>query len=101
MSTHPGYIAGQAAFDLTPDDWKDAAWLALEDVVWRGQPFTTDDLLPALAGHDVELRALGALMRQAQKRGWITPGGYVASTRRESHMRPKRQWLPCPDALYQ
>jgi hypothetical protein len=96
MSSHPGFVAGQSAFDFAPEDWQTAAWRGLAALIAKGEDFTTDDLLPYLAeiSGGVELRALGGLMRQAQTRGWVKPLGYVESARKESHRRPKRQWRP-------
>jgi hypothetical protein len=100
MELHPGYAAAEAALAVTPKEWQAAARDAVADLAMRGTPFTTDDVLafleadPTLPAGGVETRALGAVMRKAQKDGWITPGGYVTSTRRESHQRPKRLWIP-------
>jgi hypothetical protein len=100
VTTHRGHVAGQAAFNFTSDRWKDQAWYGLRELVRSGQDFTTDSILPFLDGIDGERRALGSIMREAQRLGWVVPLGYVTSERRESHMRPKRQWRPVPENLF-
>lgn len=68
------------------------------DIVWSlGNTFTTDDVWAALDRHGEpaphEPRALGAVMRDARKRGWIAPTSeYRQSTRPECHGRPVRVW---------
>jgi hypothetical protein len=95
LELHPGYVGAEQALDAAPELWRMVALAEVHRLAARGIPFTTDDVLPSLdAFEGVETRALGAVMRRAQKAGWVRPGGYVTSERRESHMRPKRLWIP-------
>jgi hypothetical protein len=55
--------------------------------------FTTDDVWQRMSGSTHEHRAMGAVMRAAQKQGWCEPTGeYTSSKRSEAHGRPVRVW---------
>lgn len=60
------------------------------------EEFTTDDLMECLTDTPVprEPRVFGAVMRSAARSGWVTASDrYTASSRRQSHARPKRVWV--------
>ena len=74
---------------------------AMEGVRWLAEQetlFTTDDVweyltnsVPEAKTHDH--RAMGAVMRKAQSRGWIIPTDrYWQSKRAVAHARPLRVW---------
>lgn len=79
----------------------DEGWLrAAKHVVWQliqeGQPWTTDQIwyrLEALGVTTQEPRALGAVVRSAQRKGFIQQVGYRPTTRPEAHARPIPIWL--------
>lgn len=87
-----------AAARFADPDWSRQAELALIKLCRRGQPFTTDGLWYLLAQADVhtpENRAMGNIITQATKDGWIRPTNeYRKSTRPECHRRPLAVWLP-------
>jgi hypothetical protein len=59
----------------------------------RGE-FTGDDVWTSMGDQVVvEPRALGPVMRRAQRLGWATPTDrYVLTERPEAHRRPVRVW---------
>jgi hypothetical protein len=84
--------------EAADNDWKDAAETAIGIVASRLVTFTTDDVWAYL---DVlkmppprEPRAMGAMMRQAQRNLVIVPTArWQLSKRPECHRRPLRVWL--------
>lgn len=79
------------------DAWKTATFGVIRQLAESCASFTTDDVwlalqkLPDVATH--EPRALGSMMRQAAKSGWIEPTDrYVNSQRPECHARPVKVW---------
>lgn len=88
------YVAGAFA----DPDWYRAAELALEQLINRGLPFTSDGLWYLLDQMEVstdEPRALGAVINRARKAGRINATGeYRKSTRPECHRRPLTVWRP-------
>ena len=79
------------------DGWKTATFGVIRQLAESCASFTTDDVwlalqkLPDVATH--EPRALGSMMRQAAKSGWIEPTDrYVNSQRPECHARPVKVW---------
>lgn len=76
-----------------PDSWIDRALQAVRDVAIRHQFFTTDAVWDKL-GRDIgEPRAMGAVMRRAQKQGVCeATQRYQASHRTERHGGPMRVW---------
>lgn len=79
----------------------DEGWLrAAKHVVWQlireGQPWTTDLIwyrLEDLGVTTSEPRALGAVIRSAQRNGFIRQVGYRPTTRPEAHARPIPVWV--------
>lgn len=79
----------------TPKEWKDSALAVLKELAMTTEELTTDDLWSRL-DHPPEPRAMGAIMRRAQKAGWITPTNRIeTSARPECHARPIRVWRSC------
>jgi hypothetical protein len=78
------------------DAWKAEAMRAVVRVARERGRFTTDDVWQALGGLDVgthEPRAMGAVMRQAARNGWVrATDEYVKSGRAACHARPLRVW---------
>jgi hypothetical protein len=77
--------------------WKDVAYAAVAHLSSVLPEFTTDEVWYAIANSDDvtthELRAMGAVMRRAQRAGLIEPTDrYMASTRAVCHSAPKRIW---------
>lgn len=73
--------------------WRAAALAAVYVTAVTHDELTTDDVpLPGVTTH--ELRAWGAIMRQAQVAGWIVASDrHRLSSRAACHRRPKRVWL--------
>lgn len=85
----------QRAKEHADREWYGDALGIVAALARRGEAFTTDDVWaqtdPTLSTH--EPRALGAVMRDARKRGWIVPTSeYRQSSRLECHGRPVRVW---------
>jgi len=78
-------------------DWKEHAYTAVLETA-REQPdgFIVDDVWPRIpdtveAPH--ELRAMGAVMRRAQRDGMIVPTrDFLLSARVTAHRNPRRVW---------
>lgn len=63
------------------------------------QVFTADDLHvleTEIAAHNRDKRVIGAILKQLQAHGHISPVGYVKSQRTECHGRPIIQWKVTP-----
>jgi hypothetical protein len=77
--------------------WKRLALSAIEYLARCRASFTTDDVWEMLGGLDVsthEPRAMGAMMRQAKKKGWVVGSNtYRPSKRPECHRRPMMVWV--------
>ena len=77
------------------DLWFRGAMNAVRYLVAQRRPFTTDDVWSHVEGQTHEPRAMGAVMRQAQRDGLIKPSGeYRKSLRPECHRRPIQVWIP-------
>lgn len=78
------------------DAWKEDAYAAVAWLTERSDEFTTDDVWAQLNLHAFETherRAMGAIMRRAQREGLIEPTArYQQSTRAVCHCAPKRVW---------
>src|SRR6185437_118095 len=76
--------------------WFVHALSGVYDLSRTGLTFTTDDIWNYLLDSEEtthEPRALGAVMRTAQKRGWCLPTDrYMPSNRPDCHRRPIRLW---------
>lgn len=78
--------------------WLRDARRAVEVLAAKMLPFTTDDVWALLEKVSVaathEPRALGAVMRQAQRDGLIRrTGGWISTTRPQAHTRPCAVWI--------
>lgn len=75
--------------------WLRLAGEAVARVANRGEMFNTDDVWAELGEDGIrEKRAMGAVMKDAQKAGLITPTEqYRVSTRAVCHRNPKRLWV--------
>ena len=84
------------------EDWYKAAIHVVRDLCFTENDFTTDDVWIRMpAKHQThDHRAMGAVMRDASKRGWCRKTDRVVkSKRRECHRRPITVWEPamlCP-----
>jgi len=80
--------------DHAAPEWKDHALEAVRATARSGREFTVDDVWPNLAGgatHD--LRAMGPVMKRAQRLRLIEPTGRFELARRIScHKCPRRVW---------
>ncbi|MCU0913003.1 MAG: hypothetical protein MUC88_00395 [Planctomycetes bacterium] len=78
-----------------PDDWMTEARSVVEFLARKHLAFTTDDVwaqLTAIAPR--EPRAMGAVMKEAERDQIIEPtGNWVMSQRLLCHRRPLRQWI--------
>lgn len=85
-----------AAGKFATPDWYEAAFKAILDLCKLGQPFSTDQLWERLQGLETpEPRAMGSVIRQAAKEGWIvSTGEYRKSTQAKNHRRPVLIWKP-------
>lgn len=63
---------------------------AIVETAKRKPVLTVEDVSP-LCPPTIDMRALGGVMLEAQRRGYITKGGWVTSGR-ERHGRPIRAW---------
>lgn len=78
-------------------DWKEAAYLAVvETAAAEPNGFIVDDVWPRISPGIIaphELRAMGAVMRRAQRDGVIVPTtDYRLSSRVSAHRNPRRVW---------
>lgn len=81
-------------------DWMDAALQAVVDLANDRGSFTTDDVWLLLDARGVpgphEVRAMGAVMRRAARRGLVLKSDRVRnSVRAECHARPVAVWQSC------
>lgn len=76
-------------------EWMEVAFGVVRALALRGVKFTTDDVWQAVGDWTaVEPRALGAVMRRAQREGLARPlAEYRKSTRPACHARPLRVWI--------
>jgi hypothetical protein len=73
------------------EDWKEYALGVVQRVALELPQFTTQDVTVLLAYKPHDLRAMGGVMREAQRRKLIEwTGGFKAHTAR--HMTPARLW---------
>lgn len=86
------------ARDHADTPWLRDAYKAVKTLAGWGQPFTTDDVWALLEKVSIaathEPRALGAVMRQAQREGLIrSTGTWQKTTRPQAHTRPCAVWI--------
>lgn len=75
--------------------WFNEALLSVEVTAWVEKEFTTDEVWERMTKTDQthDNRAMGAVMRKAQSKGWIEPTDRVVkSNRAVCHSRPIRVW---------
>jgi hypothetical protein len=73
--------------------WMNEALQVVHYLAGTRSTFTTDDVWQRMSQTTHEHRAMGAVMRDAQRRGWCIPTGeYRSSSRSEAHGRPVRVW---------
>jgi hypothetical protein len=79
-------------------DHKQACEAALDAVINRGQPFTTDAVIEVLGDIYAEIREprlLGAVLHAASMSGRIVAtGNWLRSSRVKNHGRIVREWRP-------
>ena len=81
------------ARDHAPTDWYERALQAVQALARRLYEFTTDEVWAEVKEHPPEPRALGAVMEEARRNGWITRTDRTRkSVRRDCHGRPVRLW---------
>ncbi len=96
MSTPGADRAVAAAGQAANPEWVQRARLAVGLLAGQRETFTTDDVWARLDGHAAthERRAMGAIMRWAEREGLVRKtGGYVPSSRPECNGRPVAVWL--------
>lgn len=77
------------------DAWKETALAVVHSVARRKSLFTTDDVWAEMPDEATthERRAMGPIMRRAQRNAWIEPtGNFRATARVQGHASPKRIW---------
>tara|TARA_R110000824_G_scaffold53298_1_gene147664 strand:- start:7379 stop:7825 length:447 start_codon:yes stop_codon:yes gene_type:complete len=70
--------------------WKEGAFELVLRVARANRFFTVDDVWDIGLPETRENRALGAVMKQVQKRGYISPTDRVENSRRHSHNHGRR-----------
>lgn len=80
-----------AVIESAGEVWKLEVLEAIVAVAKRKPTLTVEDL-DGLVPPTIDLRALGGVMLEAQRRGYIRKGQWVTSGR-ERHGRPVRQWI--------
>ncbi len=80
----------QAVTEAAGTVWTLEVLEAIVTTAKRKPVLTVEDVSP-LCPPTIDMRALGGVMLEAQRRGYITKGGWVTSGR-ERHGRPVRQW---------
>jgi hypothetical protein len=82
----------------TDPQWMENALGVVKALAARGVPFTTDEVWATVGDWTTtEPRALGAVMRRAQREGFARPtAGYRPSVRPECNARPVRVWEGVP-----
>ena len=76
----------------TPTEWKETTADIILHLAQTKQTFTTDDVWERVT-KPLNPRALGPVMKLAQKSGWIEPTSeFISSKRPVAHARPVRVW---------
>ena len=70
--------------------WRAEALRALEHLALTRATLTVEDLSP-LVGPTYDRRALGSVLLEGARRGWIQRGGWVTGNQ-DRHGRAVRQW---------
>jgi len=74
-------------------EWAKEAYCAVEALASERHTFTTDDVWERVTTTTPEHRAMGAVMRRAQRDNLIRPtDGFKLTQRASSHRRPLRVW---------
>jgi len=97
MSVQQGYELRDKALARVeanaPKKWMEKAERELLQLLQNRVFISTDELWKVLDAPP-EPRAMGAVMRKAQKNGWIRPSDqYKPSNRPKCHGRPVRIWI--------
>jgi chloramphenicol 3-O-phosphotransferase len=82
-----------AGLERAGEVWVSQARHAMAEFVSDGKTFTADDLILAIGmppGHSHN--AVGAVVRQAHREGWIEVAGTRSSTRPDRHGGLVRAW---------
>jgi hypothetical protein len=74
------------------EDWTERAWRIIDMLASTRQVFTSDDLVRR-CGVPSSANAVGAIFKQARKRGLIEPVGLGQSTRPGRHAGSIRRWV--------
>jgi hypothetical protein len=80
----------EAVVEAAGDVWRLEVLEAIVTIAKRKSVLTVEDITP-LAPPTLDMRAIGGVLLDAQRRGYITKGGWVTSGR-ERHGRPVREW---------
>lgn len=95
--TDVGHRAATASEDSANPEWRHAVKTTLARFVRERRPFTSAHVLWVVRELGIETkdaRALGAVMKSAQRAGLITPTGrFIPSPLPEHHGAPKREWV--------
>lgn len=77
-----------------PEEWKTAAYAAVEWCARNYQTFTVDDVQRRMGDNNPpEGRAMGPVMLRAKQNGLIEPTGtYRPSTQPQCHANPRQVW---------
>ena len=81
----------------TNEEWRGVAMEAVAAVARRLQPFTTEDVWLYLREHFPDAgvhnnKAMGPIMRAAQKAGWIEKTDSHRAAEQMAHNRPMQLW---------
>ncbi len=80
------------AYEHASEEWKIMAWKALEQVARQHEYFQVDEVWLVL-DRPVESRAMGGIMKQAQKIQWVEPTDrWIPSRLAHQHRRPLKVW---------
>lgn len=101
MQTALGDVLRDEAIDRVAsknDAFLFAADAAIDALTVTYEPFTSEDVWAMMPDGPTgtDPRAMGAAFRDAQKKGWIRPLGYVKGSRAVSHGRFVREWIGVP-----
>jgi hypothetical protein len=88
---HKSQIAQQRVASKASEEWKSYCLSLIKNIATLNQRFTSDLVMLAMTEKPHDPRALGPLMKLAQKSGYIRPTNeYRPSVRR--HATPLRVW---------
>lgn len=75
-------------------EWQNMALLAVQYVALSKRTFIVDEVWQYIPSnlHTHNLRAMGPVMKRAQKLGWIEPCGHATTSRVSAHGTPVTLW---------